>query len=309
MFRSRFVQSVVAFSLFLLPSLTSPDVHAQTIDAMLNAPAWDLAYDVEFKSSDSGPESTFAGVLTYTRSVTLNSSVTLKLDMRNMGSVLAMLRTVGDNPQSEAAQQAVIDLTMRAETMANWMSAGPQFDENASDAEQMAAVQAHMEASRGPGRVEYTMTEKGDNLTTEMGTKYSLLRTTTAKGAGTVIGPTSLNFEIDAEKKSYLLSLSHAFADKSDSTVLVEIVTVTTPHGSAPETTRETRREPLGRLPGILRVGDPKSLLGQVAIFEGVIDSSLGKITGEHTVKGYYESYSTQVPGTFTFRYTLTPKL
>lgn len=309
MLRPRFIQFVFALSLSLFSSLTDSDVHAQSIDAMLNAPAWDLAYDVEFKSSDAGQESTFAGVLTYTRSVTLNSTVTLKLDMRNMGSVLAMLRTVGDNPQSEAAQQAVIDLTMRAETMANWMSGGPSFDEGASDAEQMAAVTAHLEASRGPGRVYYTMTEKGDNLTTEMGTKYSLLRTTTAIGAGTVIGPTSLNFEIDAEAKTYLLTLSHAFADKFDSTVLVEVVTVTTPHGSAPETTRETRREPLGRLPGVLRIGDPKSLLGQVAIFEGVIDPSLGEVTGEHTVKGYYESFADQVPGTFMFRYTLTPRI
>lgn len=309
MFRLQLVQFVFALSLCLFLSFKGHEVRAQSIEAMLNAPAWDLAYDVEFKSSDAGPESTFAGVITYSRSVTLNASVTLKLDMRNMGSVLAMLRAIGDDPRSEAAQQAVVDLTMRAETMANWMSGGPSFDEGASDAEQVAAVTAHMEASKGPGRVDYTMTEKGDNLTTEMGTKYSLHRTTTARGAGTVIGPTNLNFEIDAEAKSYLLTLSHTFADKSDSTVLVEVVTVTTPHGGAPETTRETRREPLGRLPGNLRVGDPKSLLGQVAIFKGAIDPSLGKITGEHTVKGYYESFADQVPGTFTFRYTLTPRM
>lgn len=307
--RSRTMLWLAGLALLLPWLIVNSNARALTIDEMLNASGWDLAYSVEYKSSDAGVESTFAGVITYTRSVTLTSSVTLKLDMRNMGSVLAMLRAVGNDPQSESAQQTVLDLAMRAESMANWMNGGPSLDENAPDAEVMDAVKSHMESSNGPGRVEYTMTEKGDNLTTEMGTKYSLIRTTIGKGAGTVIAPTNLNFEIDAESKTYLLTLAHVFTDKSDSTVLVEVVTVTTEPGGEPQTVRESRREPLGRLPGNLRIGDPKSLLGQVAFFEGSIDPLSGKVTDERTVQGYYESYTGQVPGTFTFRYTLTPKL
>lgn len=305
--RSRMMFWLAGCALLLSLLITNSDANALTIDEMLNAPGWDLAYSVEFKSSDAGVESTFAGLVAYTRSVTLTSSVTLKLDLRNMGSVLAMLRAVGSDPQSESAQQAVFDLAMRAESMANWMNGGPSLDENATDADMMAVVKAHMESSSGPGRVDYSMTEKGDDMTTEMGTKYSLLRTTTAKGAGTVIAPTNLNFEIDAESKTYLLTLAHVFSDKSDSTVLVEVVTVTKEPGGAPQTVSESRREPLGRLPGNLHIGDPKSLVGEVAIFEGAIDPALGKITGEKTVNGYYEWYAGKVPGTFTFRYTLTP--
>lgn len=305
--RSRMMLWIAGFALLLPWLIANSDACALTIDDMLNASGWDLAYSVEFISSDEGVDSTMGGLISYTRSVTLTSSATLKLDMRNMGSVLAMLRAVGDDPQSESAQQTVFDLAVRAESMANWMNGGPIIDETMSDADQMAVVGAHMESSNGPGHVEFMMVEKGDNMTTEMGTKYSIVRTTTAKGAGTVIAPTNLNFEIDAESQTYLLTLPHIFTDKSDSTVLVEVVTVTTSQGSAPETTRETRREPLGRLPGNLRIGDPKSLLGQVAFFEGSIDPALGKITGERTVKGYCDKYVEPVPGTFTFRYTLTP--
>ena len=307
--RSKAVLCSFALITILFTYCGISDSRAQSLDAFLNAPGWDLAYDVEFKSSDSGTYTSLHGPISYKRSVVISSSQTFTLGMRNMGSTLGMLRaTMGGDMQSEAAQQAMIDLSMRAESMANWISSGPSPDENASDADQMAAVMAYMESSKGPGRLEYTMKERGVGLVEESGSAYDLTRTTTTKGTGTVIGPTTLTFEIDAESKTYLLTLGYTFGDKSDSTVLTEVVSETSWKSGSPETTREVSRSPLGRVPGQLRLDDPKSMLGDTPLIQGEVDPSKSTISGERTIKGYYESGGAHVPGTFDFRYKLTPK-
>jgi len=58
--------------------------------------------------------------------------------------------------------------------------------------------------------------------------------------------------------------------------------------------------------PGPLIVDEPAVLMGQVPILEGTLDPSLGKVSGERSVPAHYEVSGLTLPGTLTFRYTLT---
>lgn len=309
---SRLRPSVCAVVLFLpfAGILPMNHVQAQDIDAMLNAPSWDLAYEMVFESSDSGKEPTLHGSIAYTRTVEFGFTSKFTLDMRNAGASLSMMKmAMGGNLTTEEAQQKSLELIMRTESIANWMSAGPSPDENASDEAQMLTVMDYMYSSKGSGRLDHKMVVTGIDLVDETGAKYNSTTTTTMRGAGPVHGPTQVTFEIDSETLKYLLTLSHSCGDQSDSTVVEEVVTVWAYHGQDPTGERAVRYSGLCGFPPGLKLDDPTSLLGEVPFFEGDVDPKAGKITGERTLKGHYTDRATEIPGTFVFRWTVTPRL
>jgi hypothetical protein len=282
---------------------------AQDMDAWLNAEGWDLAYEVTFKSSDSGAYQFFHGPITYTRTVEYGFNATLALDMRNAGPNVAMsAMTVGRDLSTPEAQQAMMELVMRTDVIANWMSGGPQVDESASDEAQMNAVREYMESSKGMGRLQYSMVEKGVGLVEESGSKYDLVRTTTARGTGPIVGPTQLLFEIDAESKKYLLTLAAQCSDKSDSTVIEETVGKYTWKNDPPTEERSMNYWRLDNYISGLKIDDSSAVIGDVPLMAGTLDPSSGKISGERTLRGHYSKSGVDIPGMFYFRWTLSPR-
>lgn len=292
----------------LMCAMISTPALAQDVDTWLNAPAWELTYEMSFRGGDSGSSNSFHGPTSYTMSIDCGYSASLMLNMRNAGASLSMvLLSTRIDPHSADMQQAAMDLVMRTDVMANWMSA-PPYDESASDDAQMKAIQEYMESSKGLGRLDYKMVVKGTNLTTEMGTKYNMVQTTTMKGTGVVIGPTQLTFEMDAAAKTYLLTLSNSFEDKSDSTVLKEVVTNFDWQGSAPTVERTTERLGLDIFATGFKIDDSTAMMGEVPLMQGTFDPSQGKITGERSFRGHYGATGSEAKGTLVFRWTLTPR-
>lgn len=299
----------IAVLLAVTIQLLSTPASGQDTQKWLEASAWDLAYDVTFKSSDSGSQQSLHGPTTYKRSVELSFNATLALDMRNGGASLSMTRlSMTADPTNPKLQQATMELVMRTDVMANWMSGGPQPDESASDEEQMNAVRAYMEASKGTGRLSYKMVVTGTGLVEESGSKYDLTRTTTAMGTGPIVGTNQLMFEMDAEAKKYLVTLAYSFSDNSDSTVVEEVVSKFAWKSDAPTEERQTRYSGLDEYISGLKVDDSTALLGDIPLMEGQFDPSQGKITGERTLKGHYGASGQNVAGTFVFHWTLAPR-
>lgn len=298
----------IAVSLGMICIAVTTSAFAGDIQSMLNAPAWDIAYEVTFTSNDSGPVPREAGSVYYRRHFEISYNSKMTLDMRNAGANLSMVRlTATANPSDPGLQQAVMEIVMRTESIANWISGGPQFDENASEDVALAASTAYLQSSKGTGRIDYRTVTRGTGLYDELGGKYDMTATLTRTGSGVVFGPTQLIFEIDADAKTYLLTLAHSCSDQSDSVVTEENLIVTERQGVAPMETRETRKTGVCNFFQGLRIDEPGRRLGEVPFFEGKIDPTLGKVTGEQTVKGHYKELAAEIPGTFVFKYTLTP--
>lgn len=298
----------ITVSIGLVSLLISSSALAGDADGMLNAPGWDLAYEVTFKANDSGPSTSMHGPTSYTMSIECVYSATLALDMRIGGPSLSMLRLASTlDPTSSDMQEKSMELVMRSDVMANWMSVAP-LDENASDDELRNAMLTYMESSKGRGRIEYKRVVTGSNLVTEMGTIYNMTSTTTRKGNGPIHGPTQLTFELDAESKTYMLTLALKFGDNSDSSVVEDVLTVSQARGEPPLEERTRSYSGLDDFPTGLTIDDSTAATGAVPLFEGTFDPSLGKITGERTVRGHCSERGSDVDGTFLFRWTLTPR-
>src|SRR3989304_10391010 len=79
---------------------------AMDIQAWLNTPVWELAYDVSFKSSSGGSYSTMFGPMTFTRTLDRTFSGTQKLDMRSAGPSLSMAKlSAGSEGEADALSQ------------------------------------------------------------------------------------------------------------------------------------------------------------------------------------------------------------
>jgi len=280
----------------------------QSMQAFFNAPAWKLDYEVSFECRTEGSRPVAQGSLTYTVSIDRSFSAVLLLDMRNGGPNLMTLRLLtgpdGKSAPSAEQQAAATALIMRVDEIANWMSAGPPVDESASAEAQQAAMTAYMES--GTARLEYTMVETGTDLVDEMGGRFNRMTLTTARGAGKVMVPTNLVFEMDTKAKRYLLMLPDSFNDQSSSSVKMDVFERLEPKGGAPSESKKTSETNMYLFPGRLIVDEPAVLMGQVPILGGTLDPSLGKVSGERSVPAHYEVSGLTLPGTLTFRYTLT---
>jgi hypothetical protein len=212
------------------------------------------------------------------------------------------------DPSSPEYQQAIMSLVTRSESMATWMNSGPPIDENASDEAQRAAALAFMRSLRGTAHLDYQTVVKGMDLVDEMGSHFNQTTTTTGVGSGPVSPSGQFMFELDAEAKRYMLSLTFAFRDDSMSTVKTVIVVHQDRKGEPPTDTRTEQQSGLDLFPAGLAIDDSTALLGDIPIMEGGIEVSAGKIMGTRTVKGHYVEGGENVPGTFVFHYTLTPR-
>ena len=283
---------------------------AQSMQAFFNAPAWKLEYQVSFMCQTNGSRPVAQGSLTYTVSIDRSFSAVLPLDMRNGGPNLMTLRLLtgpaGTSAPSAEQQAAASALIMRVDDIANWMNAGPTIDENASAEAQQAAMLAFMES--GTARLEYTLVETGIDLVDEIGGKFNRTVRTTARGAGKVMVPTNLVFEMDTKAKRYLLMLPDSFNDQSSSSVKMDVFERLQPKDGAASESNKTSETNMYLFPGRLIIDDPAILTGQAPILEGALDPSAGKISGERSVPAHYEVSGLTFGGTLTFRYTLTPR-
>jgi hypothetical protein len=278
---------------------------AQDVETWLNAPGWDLSYEVAFSSSTAGKDSVLVGDLAYTLQVEQTFSAKLPLDVRSQGASLSMTKL---SMGGTSDQEAIMNLVMKTDKMASWMNGGPSGLDDASVDAQMAVARAHMESLKGPGKVHYERVETGHGLITEMGTKYNLKRRTTKTGSGRVSSASVIiMFEMDAETGKYLLVLPYGFSDDSMTSLQTKVITETQSDGttSIDSTLHATSMEfALGRIV----IDEPAVLVGEVPVFEGALDPAAGKIAGERTVKAHFTDGASDVPGTFVFKYTLTPR-
>jgi hypothetical protein len=310
MFKLVAVSIVCLVSTFGAMPLVAPAA-AKDMEAFLNAPAWQLEYEVTFVCRAEGPIPVPKGALSYTLSLDRRFSGALPLDVRSGGPNLATLRLVTGSESGSAAslqqQSAITELMMRVDDIANWINGGPTMDEGSSDEAQQAAMLEFM--ASGTASIDYTLVETGVDLQDEMGQVFDSVRRTTAKGAGKVMPPTSLVFEIDAKSKRYMVTLPITFGDASPSpSVKWETTERVQAKGAAPSESRTTRETTLESFPRNVVVDDPAVLIGQLPTMEGSVDPSLGKISGERSVPAHYEETGRTIAGTLTFRYTLTPR-
>lgn len=302
----------IAFLALAIVGMTSIEtVTAQSIEDWLSAEGWDLSYEVNFKSSTKGTYNSSVvasvGAFTYTLDVEQSFSAKVALDVRSPGPSLSMtkLAIAGGTPDPEATMK----LVMKTDQMSSWMHGGPTFDDDGSADDQMAAMAAHLEALKAPGKTHYVRVDAGKGIINEMGSKYDVTIRATRIGSGKVGPPSeSIMFEIDAETGKYLLSLPYMFRDDSMTSLQHKKVTQSTMdgHTSIDSTMHETSMEyGVGRL----EIVEPGLPVGQMPFLEGPLDPSAGKIVGERTIKALFEDGGDKVPGTLTIRYTLTPKL
>jgi len=274
----------------------------------LNAEAWKLVYEVTFTSSSKGTiNSSFVaavGTFNYTLDVEQSFSATLPLDMRSPGASLSMTKLAMAGAAADPT--ATMDLIMKTDRMSSWMHSGGTMDENASADAQMAAMKAHLDALKGPGKVQYVRIDIGHDIINEMGSKYDVTTRTTKIGSGKVSPPSEVvMFEIDAETGRYLLSLPYGFGDDSMTSLQQKTVTQITMDGNvSTDSTLHQTSMPNGI--GQIVIDEPSILVGSMPLFEGPLDLSVGKIVGERTVKAHFVEGVENVPGTLVFKYTLT---
>ena len=290
-------------------SISGANASAQSMGDFLNAPGWDISCEVRFKSSDSGSNQGLHGKTTYQRSLDRFLTYNVSLNMRNDGASLSMSRIASNaNAAGPEVQQAMYDLVMKTDQMANWMDGGPQIDESLSDEAQMAAMQAHVTAINGAVTLDYTMVTRGTDLVDETGSHYSMVDSKTCNASAPVHVQTGLSMEIDAESKSYLLTLGIGFTDASDSSLACVTVTSINWKGGSPEESREAGRRNVNYFLSDPKITDAKHRFGEIPLFEGSFDPAAGKITGEKTVAGSYTESGVDIPGLFAFKYILTPR-
>jgi hypothetical protein len=297
--------------LALTIAVCASSAQAQAIDDWLNAEAWDVEFEVTYKSSTKGTLKSEAvsavGSFTYTLDVEQSFSGKVPLDLRSPGASLSLTRLAlaGGTPDPEATT----NLIMKTDQMSSWMQGGPAFDDDGTADEQVAAMTAHLNALKGPGKVQYVRVDVGKGLVNEMGSKYDVTIRETRIGSGKVgPGSESIMFEIDAETGKYLLSLPYAFRDDSMTSLQHKTVTQSTMDGvvSTDSTMRQTSMDyGIGRLV----IEEPGLPVGQMPYLEGPVDPAAGKIVGERTIKASFVDRIENVPGTLTIRYTVTPRL
>lgn len=278
---------------------------AATLDDFLNTPVWYVQYEVSFKATYQGTTPVSPGSKSYTVSMERSFSATDRYNLRSQGpgslSMSAMYgASSGKQPTVAEAQAMSMRMMENMDSQANWIAMGAAADENPDIAASLQPT--------SPCRVDYTRVDIGKDLVGDQGEHYDIKTTTTVKGSGNVLalGMGALSLELDTKAKTYVFTLPMGF-DAQGAQVKQEQVTFLQVKGSAGQETRETTDVLLDYVLQRLELVDPKEsqVQGGVTI-RGTLDATTGKITGEKTFAAHYNEHNVSVPGTLSYKYTLT---
>jgi hypothetical protein len=276
----------------------------KSIQDFLNAPVWYVAYEVSYKASHEGTYMTWDGV---DKSLEWPVSFTVSLDRSFSGSTILNVRSPGPGANTSTAIMSsdgsgaqLQALYLRMDELANWLAGGSAVNK---DEPTMDDVNADIEASMGPARVEYTRVDKSDNINQN----NTFTTRTTGRAEGRVASASMLlTLDIDGGTKQYMLCLPFVFNPRNSPPGSQETVTVKEVKGQSPEEERSTTDFDL-QFPRDLALDDPKNYPQGHVVLKGDIDPASGRISGEQSVKAHFsEANGTTVSGTLTFRYTLT---
>lgn len=304
---------------------------AQSLDALLDVPAWRVDYDVTIAASASSPYTDSAdGSGTITTSYDSSFSASMPIDLRSDGpnyvfdtSSIAIPQS-GAAPSVQDALAAAEALLAAMEGTANWMSTGviaavsPDSAESDASAEEIAAVGlGAMRAAATPARLEYERTVVG-RTRDELGNPFSFQERVTATAAGKVLvgsgGLSDVLFQLETRANRYRLVVPLAYRGDVTEAMIEEVSWRRTEHADEPPTEdSQTRRISFDS--GYRRItideGAPQTL-GQsgAVLIVADIEVAGGKLAGErsmavHIADGSYDDAG--MPGTLTLRYTLTP--
>jgi hypothetical protein len=278
---------------------------ANTIDEFLQAPIWYVDFEVILKAKlDS---SSTKGNSTHTVHIFLERkfSANWPIDMRQDGPsmILGMDALSGGGAGTKQTQddatKMMQDMMARMGTSANWTSTAGALDGD---------TDAGMKAAMGPATLDYLRVDTSTNVLDEMNMLNDIFVRETRKGSGPVLpgGGQGIIFEIDGPTKKYTLQLPHGFNDMNTS-LIHETQTIVDPKSGDPITTNKKEEVGLRLFPGMLDIVDSTNLQGGLVTVKGDVDPSTGKISGERTIAIRYDDKSPlTVPGTLTFKYTLT---
>ena len=294
-----------SFWLICILSLLVVQPAAADMQAMINAQAWDLKYDVTFKAAMDTTVSQEPGTKRYVITLDRSFSTSLPLDLRSGGPNISMTKLTaasGGGAPSAETQQKLMELIMRTEDLANWINGGPGTDANGE-----MDMQAFQSLGDATGKLLHTVEVTGKGLRDESNSLFDMHSLTTLKGEGKVKTATSLSFELDAKAGTYMLCLAHEFEDQTGNLATVESTEQITYAGSAPTETKGSGNQSL-KFPQKITIDDPSALLGYVMLVTGTVKPEDKVITGESTIRAHYEEGPWTIPGTLHVKYTLTPR-
>jgi hypothetical protein len=304
---------------------------AQSLDALLNAPAWRVDFDVAIKADSTRPyEDGRGGTGTIRTTVDSAFSASKLIDLRSDGpnlifdmSHMTALQSGAAPSPAEAIRMAQAMLEAMEGT-ANWMSTGlgedafPD-DPDASPETIVAAGLAALRAQATPARLAYEQTVDADTQD-EFGDPYHFTNRVAAKGAANVLvgsgGATDVLFQLETRANKYRMTLPIIYrGDITEAKIEVEENDRTQFRGEEPvENHTESSREFTSGYLSV-RVDDPQYFLDPAKAASSTptdsilivadLDVAGGKLAGERTIPVHVGDGG--VAGTMTVRYTLTP--
>lgn len=286
------------------------------METFLGAPVWYLDFEVSFKVrfTDSTQDGPTKNKTTISVDRVYSASWPLDIRMDGLSQVLNSSALAGGAdgsvPTMAEQQRMMEEMMARMNNAANWMSSGgaANIPDNATDEEMQAATEAGMNAAMGPGSFEYLRIDSGWNLVNEMGERFDQTIRTIQAGQGTVWpgGGMSITFEIDGVSKKYQLVIPQGFNDMH-AKMRQKVVMEQGHFGQMHVASRDSSELGLAFYPKDLTIDDPKSMQAGMALMRGDVDLASGKVVGERTIAAHYiDNGVTSVPGTLTFRYTLS---
>lgn len=290
---------------------------AATAAKLLDVPIWYLEFHVTYKATHEGPFIDARGNFTTSISMERSFAASWPLDLRNqgpspvLGATFLHAASDGAMPSIEEQMQSTQALLARMETAANWMSSGGALavDLDATPEEAEVAAKAGMDAAMGPAKLAYSRVDVGKGLLNELGQAYDLTTTKSCAGEGLMLpgGGQGITFEIAADSNRYLLTIPCGFSGLTNPITVTETSRSSMP-GETPIETNQTSQVGSYLLPQAV-FDDPGQLLAGMALVRGEIDPAKDVISGEVTIPAHYpEMPQIVVKGTFTIRYTLSPR-
>ncbi len=313
--RARRCATTLAIVLLALSAATASDK-----ETFLNAPAWDLQYELTFTAASQGSQNfevgtgIFTGKIDYVISLKRTLNAPYLLDLRSGGPSISMLNELMSGKSmtqmSLADQQKFsMDMLSKMDHTANWMNSGGMtgLADDASSEEMAAALQAATEAQMGMATLDYKETVKGDNLRDEMGTPFKMTTQITHSGSGRVQGGGQITLELDVASSAYLLGMGYGWSDQSTTSVKI----VETQHreiGGQITDTTITSQSGLNGIGSQIIPDDSTRMTGKMLMLKGSFDPADGLIKGEHALPAHYADKRGDVPGTLVLKYTLKPR-
>lgn len=299
---------------------TVTPVSSSDKETYLNAPAWELQYELTFTAASQGSytiengKGPVAGKLDYVTSLKRTLTAPYLLDLRSGGPSISTLSSVMGgqdlSKMSMAEQQKFsMDMLAKMEYTANWMSSGGvgSLSDDATEEEMSAAMAANTEYQMCMATLEYHETVQGDPLHDEMGIPFTMKTEATHTGSGRVQGGGQITLELDVAASQYMLAMGYNWSDSSSSSVKIveRLHRVYQGHITDTTTTSETGLDGIGSQ---IIPDDSTQMMGLMMLLKGSFDPADGVIKGEHTLAAHYVGSRGDVPGTLVVRFALTPR-